>query len=236
MTVSVIVPFTDDGAERSAHWAWLRRRLEACHPGWEIVEAPGPYPWAKGPAIDAGVARADGDVLVVMDADVLVPACALEQSVRAARTFPWVVPHQTVHRLTAGDTEALVAGPPIDELAKIPTSLARPAHRGVAGGGLVVLTRAAYDLVGPPDARFVGWGGEDTSWRRALDTLLGEHLRCSAPMVHLWHRPQPEQQAPDQRSRVLARRYKAAQRKPDAMRALITEEGARWPTPASSGS
>lgn len=223
MTVSVVVPLSDDGAERTAHWGWLRRRIEAVHPGWEIVEAPGPDPWAKGPAIGAGVERAIGDVLVVMDADVFVPRLALYNAVLDAEAHAWVVPHETVHRLTRASTEALTAGEPVDQMAKIPTTLARPAHKGVAGGGIAVMSRETYNTVGPPDARFVGWGGEDTSWRKALDTLAGPHVRQGAPMVHLWHRPQQAQHAPAANARALARRYKNAYRKPDVMRALIEE-------------
>lgn len=222
MTVSVIVPLNADCPVRLRHWAWLRARLDYYHPEFEVIEAPGPTPWAKGPAIAAGVARAAGDVLVVMDADVLVPRDALSAAVERCAEIPWCVPHGDVHRFTEASTVALTGLGAVNR-PTIPKRLDRPAHRGVAGGGIVVLRRDTYELVGPPDPRFVGWGGEDTSWRRALDTLAGSHERLGAPMVHLWHPPQPDQLNPGAAARRLARRYKAAWRRPDLMRALVKE-------------
>lgn len=226
MRASIIVPFDDDGAERSKHWAWVRERLEALHPDMEIIVARCPAArWTKGLAIEAGALQALGDVLVVMDADVIIPRDDLEEAVRLAHSVPWVVTHGTVWRLAPAPTAALVAREPgsVETYDPRGDKLDRPSYTGVAGGGLVVLHRDAYDAVGPPDRRFVGWGGEDTSWRRALNTLVGPAHRGAAMMTHLWHPPQPDHHDPSPEAKTLAKRYRRAVHKPEAMRALIEE-------------
>jgi hypothetical protein len=224
--VSVIVPLNEDGAERSRHWRWLRRRLEVLHPGMEIIEAECPGPdWVKGRAIQAGVERATGDTIVMMDADVFVSQDALNSTIEIAQSAPWAVPHTMVHRLGRYSTLELTerAAATVVDYDPAGQVYARQPHKGVAGGGIVALSRTAYNAVGPPDTRFVGWGGEDTSWRRALDTMVGPHHRGDADMIHLWHPPQAEQQNPSQAARRLAKRYRVAVWKPEAMSVLLKE-------------
>lgn len=235
MTVSLIVPLTSSSTERVRNWEWCRRRYEQFHPDWEIVTAddPGPGEWSKGRAVDAAVTNASGDVLVLADADLLINPEPLEHAVAVAETAPWVVPHSAVYRLTEHATQSLALNhdPRSVVVKQLPREqLARRLYQGPAGGGYVALTRAAYETVGGIDPRFLGWGGEDISFARALDTLIGAHVRVGAAVWHLHHPPlYGRRRAGSPASEALAVRYLDANREPDAMRALIAEPGGpKW--------
>lgn len=226
MTVSLVVAATNDGAERARNWHWLRARYELLFPDWEIVEHTAPIePWSKGASIDAAAARARGDILVIADADVLVARPALASAVAAVRDgAPWVQPHRVVYRLSERTTKRLLAG----ELAPIPVLLSRrhlerPAHRAAAGGGLVVLTADAFYAVGGIDPAFTGWGGDDISLARALNTLVGPCVQMNHPLWHLHHptlRPADGRGSPG--NELLASMYLDADGDREAMTLLCT--------------
>lgn len=223
MSVAVIVPFTPDGAERSRNWTWLRRRLEHFH-GLQIIEAPCEGRWSKGRAFGQAVDRTAADVLVFMDADVFVPPDTLDEAIAAAQSGRWCVPHSQVWRLGKVPTQELLDGP--QHAPGGPLELRRleryPPYEGVATGGLVAMPRAAWE-VAPLDPRFEGWGLEDLSWRRALETLVGPMVRYDAPLWHLQHPRQGNWNLPMAASKALYRRYIKAHGDPSAMASIIKE-------------
>lgn len=216
--VSVVVPWWRPTPDRQRLWAALRPRWQAL--GYEVVE--GGYDadhWVKARAVDDGVRRAAGDVLVVADADVWCHAVG--EAVDAAQSAGWAMPHGRVWRLTAEATTDILCGGgwPIDD----PAALERRPYWGMRGGGLVVVTRRAYEAA-PLDPRFVGWGGEDESWSAALKVLVGPGWRGGAPLWHLWHEPLPRavEFFGSTESRELVMRYRAA-RDVASMAALVDE-------------
>ena len=220
MTVSVLIPFHSDDPQRIRCLRHVVDNYKKHH--WEVTVAGEPGPWCKAAAVAACLERATGDILVVADADSLCDRTA--DAVEAVELgAPWSMPHERVHRLTSGATDAVLAGePPSTSMATVERH-----YPGKFGGGIVVLARDTY-LASPLDHRFIGWGQEDDALGLALDTLAGPCVRLDAPLFHLWH------QAPPRATRVkgndagwaLYRRYAAARRKPDAMRALIDEQEA----------
>jgi hypothetical protein len=105
--VTVVVPRAEgDGPERAAAWDWLRRRWAALHPDWQLLEGRGDAGrWCKGEAVWAALGEATGDVLVVVDADCVLPAASLQRAVELVRQgAPWVVPHREVYRLSQAQT------------------------------------------------------------------------------------------------------------------------------------
>lgn len=186
--VSVVVPVACDGAERDRNWQFIRDVYEHNWPEWEIIEAPddGEADWSKGRAVNRAVERSSGRQLVIADSDLYVDPDALMRALlMLVCGAPWVVPYTTVLRLDERSTVRVLAG----------FSDARVVHgrrhKGPAGGGIVVLTRDAFDQVGGIDPRFTMWGGEDISFGRALDTLVGPHVRLDGTVWHLWHEPMP---------------------------------------------
>lgn len=224
-TVSVLVPWRADGADRDAGWRYARQWWETTYPGWQVITGACPDgPWVKALAVGHALAAATGDTLVVADADVLVPGVARAVARVQAGTAAWAMPHERVYRLGRSASQDLYAGGALPSI----SARARPAgvydaYKGVDGGGCVVLSRALYERV-PLDPRFAGWGQEDQSWARALEVMAGPGWRAVDPLWHLWHPPAQREARGigTPAGAALFRRYRATGN-PDAMTALLDE-------------
>lgn len=235
MTVSVVIPYAGDDPHRQASLAWILDRYRATFPDWQVVTGTAdPDRWCKAEAVADALARADGDILVIADAD-----CWADKTGQVVRGVTagaaWAMPHYRVHRLTEAATGRVLAG-------EIPLEHADTyrRHDGTLAGGIVVLPRALYETV-PLDRRFVGWGGEDSAWGYALSTLAGPPQRLRGVCWHLWHEPAWKTpglhgMSGSRESEALRKRYEAAIRKPAQMRALIEEAGWQQGTRPSSAS
>jgi hypothetical protein len=226
--VTVVIPWRYS-ADRYAALGVVMRYLRGhfAQAGMELDLRRGPIfgdePWCKAEAVRRGLEiRPPGDVLVVHDADVV--AADLVPAVRAVLDgAPWAMPHGNVLRLTREASGCAMAH---QELLTEPSALplAERPYRGVAGGGVVALPPSAYEAA-PLDPRFVGWGQEDTSWARALRTVVGEPVRLSGPLWHLWHAPQPRasRRVGSEASAALEQRYRWANNDRGAMSLLLDE-------------
>lgn len=220
-----MVPFT--GGDRFRVASWIRQRLEALHPSWPLlVGIDGGEPWTKARAVNRAI-PGRGDVLVICDADVAVPAKALEWAVAAVLDgAAWAVPFGRVHRLTPEATTQILADRPDVEIAHMTAKECipnRPPYDAVAGGGIFAVARDAWETVGGFDERFAGQ--EDVPLAHALDTLAGPYEQLPAPLIHLFH---PNRRVTRQlyQDQALEARYLAARGKPAAMLALIRERTA----------
>jgi hypothetical protein len=169
---------------------------------------------------------ADADeIVVVADADCWTDGI-LDAVLAVNAGAAWAVPHKAVHRLTEKSTDRLLAGhhdPLALEVEACEVNGDGP-YNGFHGGGIVVVRRDVL-LEVPFDPRFLGWGGEDASWRDAMLTLVGTPWCGREPLFHLWHPPQPRlsRKVGSRESAALRTRYVRANRKPKQMRALLAE-------------
>lgn len=242
-TVSVVVPYRgDNGGPRDQAWDYVQRWWAEECPDWQLVVGylDPAEPWVKARAVADGLRDATRDMLVIADADVVadrgtVRAAADSVAVQIARgdRSGWAMPHTRVRRLTRDATEAVLGGGPLpDPLEAIAPPVGRwrgggpvaEAHRGMAGGGMVVLPRASYERV-PMDPRFVEWGQEDAAFGLALSTLLGPPRRGGTGLWHLWHPPQPRltRAIGSHDSLALYKRYQAAKGSPELMNRILAE-------------
>ena len=186
---SVVVPWRET-PDRAEAWSWLRQWYNHYHPDWELIEADVPGQWNKSAAVNAGVAAATTGTVLVMDADVLINPGSLRAAVREAERAPWVVPHGKVHRLRPEPTERLLATYPAEVIGVPHVPVIRTPYTGVPGGGAFAMRKEAFEAIGGFDVKFTGWGGEDTSFGIAADTLIGKHIRYHhVPLIHLFHDP-----------------------------------------------
>ena len=227
MTVSLLVPYRPDGGHRDAVLDWLRRRWATLLGDWEVVvglHTDGP--WCKARALTDAVTRSTGSTLVIIDADLLVGTDALTWAAQQAPHAPWIVPHSHVRRYTAQTTANVLEGHTAGEPFDPPDGdLEVPQQTVCEGGGLVVLTRDAYNRAGGMDPRFTGWGFEDSSWGYQLEAMLGPHVQGDAMAWHLWH-PPARTDRPRKIDGVggeLRKRYQQARTDRDAMLDLIGE-------------
>jgi hypothetical protein len=206
MTVSVLIPFASEDRWRVDARTYVGGWYDAL--GYEVIEGTCEPPWRKAVAVAHAARRSTADVFVVADADCLCAGVA--PAIAAVETgVAWAVPHLMVHRLDQSATEAVYAGA---DPAGTAGRTQRP-YKGFAGGGIVVVHRDIWGQI-PIDARFEGWGGEDSSWAMALTTLVGPPARFDADLFHLWHEPPPRmtRRWGSPPSRQLELRYKRAAR------------------------
>lgn len=213
MAIAVVVPWRPGDVHRELAWRWVKNRYETSGFAVTVGRCP-PGPWVKALAVQDAIDRTDADLLVVADADVWCPG--LSEAIDRSPDAPVVVPHGKVLRLTERGTAEYIAGAKHPEVGE--------QHRGMEGGGVVVLRRDVWDRV-PLDPRFVGWGQEDSSWGYALSAMTGKIRRFSAPLYHLWHPPQPRlnRATGSVEGRALEARYLAAASHSADMDALLSE-------------
>jgi len=142
--------------------SWIRYVFTACETDYN-----------RGAAFNAGVEVARGELVVLHDNDIVVPAdYAREVVARGREGLEFLNLKRFLFFLNA----------PND---RVPTSVMQNAI-----GGSVAASRRAFIDIGGFDEEFVGWGGEDNDlWDRAR---AGENVYEFGylPMIHLHHEAQ----------------------------------------------
>lgn len=208
--ISFLVPFrAHPESRRAKNWRWLEEYWEHHFPTAEIIigqdrrSRKRRIPFSKSVAVNNAFRRSCGDVIVILDADAYLPADVLDhcvERIRAARrsgTHVWFIPYTFIYRLNHEGTQDLVRSEPCDpyEFSTPPdVSDVEPGGGGSGpgegrkyGAMIQILPREAFEAVGGMDARFRGWGGEDVSFVRAVDTLWGKHKNVPGDVLHLSH-------------------------------------------------
>ena len=185
--------------------------------------------WSKGAAVNPVANRTTSEILILADADSFVAPEHLDRAIGQAGIRGWAMPHSVVKRLDRESSDRLIRGMPGRQ------RLERSAYPALPGGGILVVTREAWDMVGGFDPRFRGWGGEDHCIGLALRCLTGNEInpRRICPLIHLWHPEAPNCRRPSDNNRWLDKRYRDARRDPDLMRELV-EEARRWESQPAS--
>lgn len=246
--ISLLVPFRANigiSHHRIVMWRWLRHYWQHELPDAEIIMADSSGEvFSKTAAVNIAARQATGRVFVILDADCYIPGsviqyCADEiESAQARGNRLWYVPYRSLYRLTKRASERVLDSSPHDPL-RFPTppddhdveSTAGSMHGKRFGALIQIMPRHAFEMVRGMDERFIGWGGEDISLVRALDTLYIPHKVTPNDVLHLWHAIQgdshldrlwPGQLSPRANDH-LANRYNLATGDRVRMRNLIEE-------------
>jgi hypothetical protein len=265
--VSLLVPFREERhyPDRIHLWHWLRRYWKHELPHAEIVIGHNrSRPFSKTRAVNDAAQRAKGDIFVILDSDTYIPgkvitACVARIRQARRRDLPlWFIPYRHIYRLTRTTTKYILESTPRDPL-RIPTPPPKSMVESTLGsmhghwfGALIqIMPREAFDVANGMDERFVGWGGEDVAFLRAVDTLYGNHKTTANDVLHMWHhhigkthitRMWEGQHSP-RSNEQLAQRYNLATGDRVRMNALVHEEGhgcghsrwlSRWSRPLRS--
>jgi hypothetical protein len=203
MRVVTLVPWRPGEAIRERNWEWTCPYLEAL--GYEMYLGDRRGPWARAAACNEAAKQAgDWDVALIADADTIPEADAVQRAVAIASAQHGAVrPHDRLWNLNKAQSQlAGKRGPYAVRLT--------PRAAQLLGGGLLVVSRAAWERVGGYDERFIGWGHEDSALHT---TLLAEaHWdRIEGQAWHLWHprdkRDTPERQRDHRMMREVQERY-----------------------------
>jgi hypothetical protein len=221
--LTLIIPFRTDHGHRQRAFNWCLQRYQALLPRAEIVvhgDDLSAGPFNKARVVNEAVDRTNRRLLLLGDADSVIPTGWAERAADTARKGEWALT-RSCHYLTETQTNEMLTCPP--ERHYDPPDECEYSGT-VSWGGQVMLPREAFRVVNGMDERFSGWGPEDTSFGLAMEALWGHHRRLPGAMIHLWHPVADESTwgAPwrDQ-VRVLHDRYVAAAGNRRAMERLV---------------
>jgi len=192
--VVTLVPWRAGAAIREWNWNVTRPYLEEL--GYPIHLGDSEGPWARAAACNAAARDAgDWDVALIADADTIPEPDVIRRAVGLAASIPGAVrPHDRLYALNQAQSRILAKrGPGRLKLSS--------RQKTMLGGGLLVVSRAAWEKVGGYDERFIGWGHEDSALHT---TLLAEaHWdRIEGRAWHLWH-PRDHTDTPERRQNRL---------------------------------
>lgn len=207
MNIVFGVPWRDLDPWRARCWDHVREHLLAT--GYWVREADsGDEPFSRAASRNLAVdLAADADVVILHDADMIVPPVAYsEMAIRAHQTGRMVIGFSQYRSLGPAITETVLAG--ADPWAARPIGVLD----AWSVGGIVAITPDAWRTVGGMDERFTSWGCEDFAFACAAKIALGPFERHPCAAVHLWHEhgSDPESAA-QQANTALLERYSEAQ-------------------------
>lgn len=165
-------------------------KIEAYLPSWVryIFQESngGKEGYNRSAAFNLGAKNSNGELLLLHDNDMLVPALYCHDILKLAHEgYEVLNAKRFVFYLNRRDTRMVISS--IKNLV-----LCTPLHvvQNLEAGGSMAITRESYIRIGGMDENFVGWGGEDNElWKRC--TILRRWIWGYAPIIHLWHESQP---------------------------------------------
>ena len=187
--LAVLIPFGSTDPLRLANLETVRRWYADRFPGVEQIVADDGgcrAGWTKAYAIQRCIDQTDAGTFVVADSDCLCEATVEATEEVSAGRVAWAFPHTQIRRLApASSVEVRNGAEP-----HLGMPLESKAYAGVAGGGICVVSREAWQAA-PMDPRFKVTHGEDVAWARALQFLFGRpwYSRAASPLYHLHHPP-----------------------------------------------
>lgn len=200
MRFVILVPWRPSDDRRRLLWDWTRPYLEEFGP---VFTGDSDGPWSRASACNRASKEAgQWDVALVADSDTIPEPGSIERAVA------WV-------ESTGG-----AARPHLDRYILNPQGTLRFGQLGLEGlrpedidhswpgGGLLVLTREAFETVGGYDESFVGWGYEDTAMTLAL-LRHSRWDRLPGKAWHLWHQPGRASMRTRQKAQELYAEYAA---------------------------
>lgn len=229
MNIRVVVPRRADAGHRDRIWTYCRAYWKR-ELGWDMVE--GTHydgPWNRPKAVHQAT-EGDWDVVVILDADVIVDAERIREGVQlAAETGEMVLPYERRWFVDAAGTRMVLDGGYDGDWAKIARA---DKYLGFCSSANII-PRALWDEIGGMDERFAGWGGDDDALNAACLALAGVR-RLPGILWHLHHQIDPTRQealdadrlrrpcAGYRQTSLLAARYRSTTTR-EAMRALLDE-------------
>lgn len=171
-------------------------------------------PFNKSWGLNVAARSASHELLVIGDADMIMPGEALDRALTVCRDhYDAVNPYSNLVDLTEAETRSLLQGD--TRIADIQRALLqdrRPEGEHLCFcGGICLYRREVYFALGGMDERFLGWGGEDDAMSANLERYTNRiAVQRDTVAYHLWHpRPSERYHHPHyRRNLVLANHYR----------------------------
>lgn len=176
---------------------WVRYRFVESHEDYN-----------RAATFNAGAEIARGEMLILHDNDLVVPAgyaAAVMERRRAGGEF--IDLKRFVFYLEPSDTARFIAGDPARGAITVTENLV---------GGSIAAAADSYRTIGGFDEEFVGWGGEDNEFWERAEAASNVDRFGELPMIHLYHAPQRGKL--EGRDAPAVKRYRALEGVPPADR------------------
>lgn len=198
--ISILIPFSTKDTYRRKVFKWVLKYWKNELPDAEIIVGRShSKPFCKNEALNDAFRRSTGKVIVMMDADAYIDGEVIEKCadliLENLDNHLWFVPYRKLYRLNKKTTKCIITSDP-----KEPVKILCPPHTihlddsgGKSGYGsrygalCQIYPREAIEKLGCYDEAFKGWGGEDCSILRSLNTLWGKNKTTNNCIYHLWH-------------------------------------------------
>lgn len=185
--ISILMPFQRDGGPREKNFEWIKAFYKENFPEAEIcIGTSDDRPFNKSRAINRAAQRAEGDILIMGDADIFYDPQIIHDSLALLTKDTWILPYTSINRLSEEASSNVMK---LNPKWPIPLDLGMYELEDAPdySGGINIMWRDHFMEVGGFDERFEGWGGEDDSFFYAMETLCGTHCRLDRTICHLWH-------------------------------------------------
>ena len=147
-------------------------------------------PYCRAWAFNVAARRAQSDILVMQDNDVIIPERYASEAVdRVMEGWSFVDLKRFLFYLDGEATNRVF------ETGAAPRGVAAMVVQNLDGGSIVA-RRDAYEAIGGFDESFIGWGGEDNDFFDRASFLGGVYRFAYLPLLHLEHPPQPGKTSP----------------------------------------
>lgn len=201
MDLSVLIPWRSDQGQRE-------RVLRSLMPAWRRIGAQvcigldsGEGPFNCAQALNNAYRQARYEHLVMFGADCVPDLEVLTEAERRLKTGePWFPLFDSVGYYSKDSSARIMSGEPCHDFSfesSVPFCT-----------GVLAVSRHAMTEIGGMDERFVGWGMEDTAFRRSLMNVHGDRSAIRATLRCLWHEDGGRGQASAENWRLI-REYEA---------------------------
>lgn len=184
MNLSIILPISKYlNGDREDHLFFIKNWYNECFPDAEIIisiDNSNRTLFCKSKAINDGVKLTTKDNLLIADIDMYISKFQILENLKKIDKYGWIIPYDKLIKLDKKQTFELMHGNIFPEENKY-------YNLHVRAGGLQLVTKEVFNLVKGYDERFIGWGGEDTSFCASIECLYKQGYKSSGESYHLYH-------------------------------------------------
>jgi predicted glycosyltransferase involved in capsule biosynthesis len=188
--LTIVIPFRAQSERRKEIFEWILSRYKILFSGSQIIVADSDptKPFSRSQSRNVGVSSVKTEYVLIADADTIpfYPFIKLgyESLINGAN---WVIPYgkKGYFNLKKPYSDKVLS---MSCDSFITPDLFEWDFQLESWAGQILMKTQCFHDVNGYDERFVGWGYEDNSFQKAMDTLVGPFTRIeSGWTAHIWH-------------------------------------------------
>jgi mannosyltransferase OCH1-like enzyme len=196
--ISFIIPYKPDNGPRDKIFNFVYNKYKKDFPNSEFIlgeDTSGEEHFCKSHAVNDGVAKSKGEIIIITDGDLIVDKKVIEKGIAGLRTSPFILPFGYCANLTAKISEEIVNGQKFTEPQMRQNNyVVRNIRVGESQWGdklaglIQIITKDLFYQIGGMDERFKGWGYEDTVFCWRIMKEIGDYdILPNDWIYHLHH-------------------------------------------------